>query len=67
VLDRGAQRPALEKTEETMEMFGIFSSLDERFNQAHASKTDGNPNVGSEAGAGDYDFAVDPVLDTLPE
>jgi hypothetical protein len=70
VLDSGAQRPALEKTKETMERFGLFSSLDEHFNRAHDNKPQNEPNPvheDSDAGSADYNFAVDPILDILPE
>jgi hypothetical protein len=69
VLDLGAHRPALEKTEETMERFGLFSSLDEHFDRAHDNRhhNEANPAQDSGPGSTDYNFPVDPVLDILPE
>jgi transposase InsO family protein len=69
VLDRGAVRPALEKTEETMQLFGIFSSVDDHFNQTSATN-DGavKPEAAQpDLSSGDFAFAVDDALGDIPE
>jgi hypothetical protein len=70
VLDGGAQRPALEKTEQTIERLGTFSNLDAHFNQARSkgvSKADASSIPGSERDVGNYEFSVDPLLDEQPD
>jgi putative transposase len=71
VLDRGAARPALEKTDETMVMFGMFSNLDAHLTKTHDGRTPQSQNAAGDAADAEatqtYDFPVDPILDFIPE